>query len=128
MSGEEGAEGLLDDSDGENLDVMTTRTNLANAVFRHEDALKAQSVGLGNALLHPAHRTHLSVESQLGGETVARRDGHIDIATEDSAGHGKIQGRVVHPQAAGQIEEHILGSQLEAAPLLENSQQHVHPA
>ena len=98
----------------------------AGAVFGDEYLFKAQSVGLGDALFHARHWTHLAAESQLGSHTDTRTDGDVYIAGENRAGHSQVDGRVVDTQSAGDVEEDILGPQLETAAFLQYRQQHVH--
>ena len=49
----------------------------------------------------------------------------VGIAAEDGGNDGQVRGRVGHPQASGNVEEHILLRKLEANPFLQHSQEHI---
>ena len=123
---EEAAEGLLDDADPYDLNVVFVLFEVAEVVFGDEDALEPESRSLGYAVFNAADGAHLAAEPQLGSKAVAGGDGHVDVAGEDAAGHGKVEGGVAHAQPSRHVEEDILGPEFESAPFLEDSQQHVH--
>ena len=97
-------------------------------MFRDEDAFEPQFLRLADALLDAVHGTDFARKPDFTSHAHFRFDRGVHVAAEDGADDGKVYGRVVHFQSAGNVEEHILLRQLEADPLLQHRQQHVHAA
>ena len=124
-SGEEGTNGLLDEADGLDVNPVALPVEAAGVVLGDDNALEPQAVGLGDALLDTAHGPHLAAEAYLGSQAGVGGDGDVDVGGEHGGGHGQVDGGVGDAQASGNVEEDVLGAELETAALLEDGQQQV---
>ena len=96
-------------------------------MFGDEHALEAQFFRFADALLDAVHRTDFTAQAHFARHAHAGFYFRVHIARKDGADDRQVDGRVVHFQSSGYVEEHVLLRQLEAYPFLQHGEQHVHP-
>ena len=95
-------------------------------MFGYDDLLESQLLGFGDALLDAAHGTYLARQAHLARHAYRRFNLGVHIAREDGTDDAQVDGRIVHPESARDVQEHILLCQFESHTLLQYRQQHVH--
>ena len=84
------------------------------------DGLEAELGGFGDPAFDLRDGTDLATEAHLAGKADLWRDEEVEVGREHRCDDGQIAGRVGHAEAAGDIQEDILGGQLEAGTLFEH--------
>ena len=79
-------------------------------------------------MLDAVHGTDFAREAYLACHADARLNFRIHVAGKDGTDDSQVDGRVVHLEAARNVEENVFLRQLEAYTLFEHGQQHVHAA
>ena len=97
-------------------------------IFRNDDVLESQLLGLSDALLDTAHRTNLTAQSHLATHAPSLFYRCIHIAAQYGCQHTQVHRWVGYSQSARDVQEHVLRHQLEAHSLLHHSQEHVQSA
>ena len=82
VSSEECAEGFFDLADGNEFDVELLAVEGRVVVFRDDDMLESQLLGLADALFDAGDRANFATESDLASHAPAFVDGRIDIARQ----------------------------------------------
>ena len=118
------SEGFFDDAYWHEVDGVFVSGQLVGIILGDEYLLEAEAGGFGDALFDACDGTDFAAEAHFGGKAVARGDGDVDVAGEDTAGHGEVDGGVADADAAGDVEEDILGAEFEATAFLEDGEEH----
>ena len=81
-------------------------------MFGDEHALEAQFFRFADALLDAVHRTDFTAQAHFARHAHAGFYFRVHIARKDGADDRQVDGRVVHFQSSGYVEEHVLLRQL----------------
>src|SRR5690606_32060810 len=114
--------------DKNKLRPLRHRRNPLPVRRRKVHALKTETSRLLDPLLDAAHRADLTAETDLSGKAIKLIDTEILPGRYQRRRNGQVDGRVLHAEAAGDIEKHILVAENDTHPFFEDGEQHAQAA
>lgn len=99
---------IADPGDGDDPDRVAGCFKPFYIIPGYIDAAETQLVGFGDPLFHPGNGPYLAAKSHFSGKTAPGINGGVLVRGEHGGDHGKVGGRIVNPDAAGDVEEYIL--------------------
>ena len=110
--------------DGHQFDLQVPGREALHVVLGKEEALESQAIGLLHAQVDATDRPHLATEADFASKAFRRLDGDVVQAGQQGCQHSQVDGRIVHPDTAGHVQEDVVGPEVEADPFFQHGQQH----
>ena len=108
---------------GHATDLERQLRAVARVAPRDDGAAEAEGRRFPEPELDPAHRADLAGQADLAQHERVPRDGPIHVARRGRDDDAEVRGRLGHPAAPGDVDEHVLARERHAAELLEHREE-----
>ena len=108
------------------LNLQFGRVQSLQIIFGQYKPFETEFFRFADALLNPVYGADLAGQAYFSRHADFGFYGGIHVAGQNGADNCQVDGGVVHFQSAGNVEKDVLLGKLEADPLFQYCQQHVH--